>query len=161
MKVKDVMVKEVITLRPKETVREATSKFAAHNISGCPVVNEKNEVVGVFSEEDILEALKTQYKELKMLMPPQIMFGISFVEVIKEKEALQAFAEIGDTSIESIMKKDVMTASPEDTLEKVIQLMVKNKVNRIPIVENQKLTGIVTRGDILKGFFREMGKSLP
>jgi len=159
MKVRDVMSKDLITLAPTATLREAAITLADESVGGCPVVDDQQRMVGMLSEVDILEALKTQYKELRMLMPPEITFGISFVEIIKEREALAAFKEVETTLVRDIMRKAVYSVTPEDNVEKAIQVMVQHKVHRIPVVEGGKLVGILTRGDVLRGFFRHVGQS--
>lgn len=159
MKIKDIMVRKPVTLLPSETVKEAFEKFAAHNISGCPVINKDDNVIGIFTETDLLATLKTQHREVRMLYPPYIPVGISFVETKKQKEALSALREIGTTRIENVMKTAVITASPDDSIETALQLMVENRVNRLPIVEDKKLIGIVTRGDVIKGIYTKTTSS--
>ena len=157
MKVKEVMTESPFTMKPEQSLREAAIKLADFNVSGCPVVNERGEVVGVLSEVDILEALKTQYKELRMLMPPEITFGISFVQVVKERDAVKALQDLKEIPVEKVMKKPI-TVTLNENVEKAIGLMVENKISRVPVVDGKRLVGIVTRGDILKGFFRHVGQ---
>ena len=157
MRVRDVMSADVVTLAPTTTLREAAITLADESVGGCPVVDDQGRMVGMLSEVDILEALKTQNKELRMLMPPEITFGISFVEVIKEREALAAFKEIERTLVRDVMATAVHAVSPDDHVEKAIRLMVEHKVHRIPVLEGGRLVGILTRGDVLRGFFRNMG----
>jgi CBS domain-containing protein len=54
------------------------------------------------------------------------------------------------------MSKDVAAIGADDAVERAIQLMVKRKVHRLPVVERGKVVGVVTRGDILRGFFRSL-----
>lgn len=150
MKVKDVMVKEAVVLSPEETVADAVEKFAKHRIGGCPVVDDERHVLGIMTETNILESLKTHYKELKMRVPPETIIGISFVEIAKKREAVEAFERIANTPVKDAMTREVVTAMPDDELEDVIQKMVRNDVNRIPIVDKGVLVGIVTRGDVLR-----------
>ncbi len=157
MKVEEVMTRKPSTLLPNQTLREAAVNFADWNVSGAPVVGRDGEILGVLSEVDILEALKTHYKALKMLMPPEITFGISFVEVVKERDAVKAFQELRNVTVRDVMKKPI-TVAPSDKVEGAIKLMVEHKISRVPVVEEGKLVGIVTRGDIIKGFFRQMGQ---
>lgn len=158
MKVRDVMAKDPITLKPDATLREAAITLADESVGGCPVVDPAGKIVGMLSEVDILETLKTQHKELRMLMPPEITFGISFVEIIKEREAIAAFKDVETRQVQDIMTKDVHAVSPEDDVEKAIRLMVEHKIHRIPVTEGNRLVGIVTRGDVLRGFFRHLGQ---
>ncbi len=159
MKVRDVMSKDPVTLKPTASLREAAITLADESVGGCPVVDDQNRMIGMLSEVDILEALKTQHKELRMLMPPEITFGISFVEIIKEREALAAFKEVESKLVRDIMTKEVHAVAPNDNVERAIQVMVQHKVHRIPVVEGGKLVGILTRGDVLRGFFRHVGQS--
>jgi len=147
---------DVKVLLPTDTLRAAAEKLAQHGVGGMPVVDASGAIQGVLTEYDILEALKTQHKTLKMLMPPQISFGISFVEVLEDREAAKAFAEIGDRPVGEVMSKDVAAIGADDAVEHAIQLMVKRKVHRLPVVERGKVVGVVTRGDILRGFFRSL-----
>jgi CBS domain-containing protein len=150
MKVKDVMTGETVVLSPEETIAEAVEKFAKHRISGCPVIDDQGRIIGMMTETDILESLKTHYKELKMKVPPETIIGISFVEIAKKREAMKAFEDISTTPVKDVMTRSVTTAEPEDELEDVIQMMVKNDVNRVPITDKGVLVGIVTRGDIIR-----------
>lgn len=154
MKAKDIMVTDVVTLRLDDTLKEAAQKFAENNIGGCPVVDDSNYVVGVLSEADILASLKTQYKQLKMKFPPASIVGISFVQTVRDKETMKAFEEIGNTKVRDVMSRDVVTASAEESLESTIRKMAAKDVNRIPVVIDGKLVGIVTRGDVIKNIAR-------
>lgn len=150
VKVKEMMVADTVVLRPEETVADAVEKFAKHRISGCPVVDNQGRVIGIMTETDILNSLKTHYKELKMRVPPETIIGISFVEIIKKREAVEAFEEITNARVRDAMTRNVITAGPEDELEEVIQRMVESDVNRISIVDESLLVGIVTRGDVIR-----------
>ncbi|GAF90077.1 unnamed protein product, partial [marine sediment metagenome] len=147
-------VKKAVVLSPEETVADAVEKFAKHRIGGCPVVDDERHVLGIMTETNILESLKTHYKELKMRVPPETIIGISFVEIAKKREAVEAFERIANTPVKDAMTREVVTAMPDDELEDVIQKMVRNDVNRIPIVDKGVLVGIVTRGDILRAVQR-------
>jgi len=156
VKVREVMTKNVETLLPTDSVRIAAKRLAARGVGGMPVVDNAGALQGVLTEYDILETMKTQHKRLKMLMPPEISFGISFVEILEEREAAKAFEEIGDRAVGDVMSKDVAWVAVDETVERAIQLMVNKKVHRLPVVDHGKVVGVVTRGDILRGFFRSL-----
>lgn len=158
LRIRDVMSTQLVTLKPTATLREAAITLADESVGGCPVVDDAGHIVGMLSEVDILEALKTQHKELRMLMPPEITFGISFVEIIREREALAAFKEVENRLVQDVMTKEIHAVGPDDSVERAIRLMVQHKIHRIPVVDGDRLTGIVTRGDVLRGFFRQVGQ---
>lgn len=157
MLAKDVMSKEVLALKPTASLREAAITLSDEGVGGCPVVDDTGRIVGMLSEVDILEALKTKHKELRMLMPPEILFGISFVEIVKEREALAAFKEVEGRTVADVMTKKIHAVRSEDKVERAIELMVQHKIHRVPVVDGGKVVGIVTRGDVLRGFFRDVG----
>ena len=158
LRIRDVMSKEPIVLGPEATLREAAITLADESVGGCPVVDSRGRLIGMLSEVDILETLKTQNKELRMLMPPEITFGISFVEIIKEREALAAFKEGENRSVRDVMTTEIHSVGPDDPVERAIRLMVEHRIHRIPVVEEGRLVGIGTRGDVLRGFFRQGGR---
>ncbi len=157
MKVRDVMAPSPFTLPPTTSIATAAVALAESKVGGCPVVDPKTgAVVGMLTELNILEALAQQHRELRMLMPPEIAFGISFVEIVHDREATAAFAELENRPISEIMTRDVAAVGSDDDVEKAIQVMVKRKVHRVPVIDHGKLVGIVTRADILRGFFRTL-----
>ena len=165
MLVKDVMVKDVITLKPEDTVRQASKKFAENNISGAPVVNNEKNVVGILSEADILKMLETHYTKggVVFLPTPFDLIEIPFMEVVREVEvykgAKDMLKDIGSTLVSDGMKKRVITVKPDKSVEDAAGLMVSKKVNRLPVVENNELVGIITRGDIIKALTQKEEKA--
>jgi len=78
------------------------------------------------------------------------------VEIVQSREDASAFSEIGNWPIERIMTRNVVSVSPDDEIEKAIQLMVNQRIHRVPVLDKGRLIGIVTRSDVLKGFFRTL-----
>jgi CBS domain-containing protein len=154
MKIRDIMVKNVVSLKPTDTVKDAFEKFHENNISGCPVVNDKGEVIGMFTETDLLKSLNKYQREFRMIYPPYIPIGISFVETKKQKKVMSTLQEIGNTEIEKVMRSSIITVSADESIEHALQLMVENSINRLPVVKSNKLVGIITRGDVIKGIYK-------
>lgn len=151
MKVEDVMTKKVITLKPSQTVAEAVNELAEHHISGAPVTDEKGKTVGILTEKDILNALKTSTKSIEMVYPSLSVVSVAFVETDKIKETMEAFAEISNMKVSDIMVKDYVFAEKGTDLAKVVEIMGLRGINRVPVLESGKLVGIVSRADIIKG----------
>lgn len=156
MLVEDVMKEEVITVSPDDTIGETAKKLAENNISGAPVVyNEK--VIGVISESDILRTLQKNLIEKEVVIEPTPL-GI-FISQIKEKEKYdevsKIFSEIEEITVYDVMSKDAITVGRKDTVKKASSLMIEKRINRIPVVEEGRLVGIITRGDIIKGLAEE------
>ncbi|MFO7618204.1 MAG: CBS domain-containing protein [Thermoplasmata archaeon] len=159
MKVDDVMTRKVVTLRSDQTVAEAVGKLAEKGISGAPVVDNEGKVVGMLTESDILEAIKTRSKSVEMVYPSLSTLSVAFIEKQDIKETLDAFSEIASTTVGDIMMEDVLYAEKGTDLAVVVENMNKRDINRVPIMDGGKLVGIVSRADVIKGLAKGMLKA--
>jgi CBS domain-containing protein len=154
MKIREIMTADVQVVHPDESIAEVASRFAEHGIHGAPVVDGQGRLVGIVTESDIIRTTKTKYTTYNMVYPSIHQFGVEFKEGTTYSELSKAFDEVKHTPVSEIMTAAVITASPDDLVEEVAPMMIKNKINRVPVVENGKVVGIVTRGDILRGMFK-------
>jgi CBS domain-containing protein len=143
--VRDVMSTKVVTLRPDQTVEEAADVLAADKIGAAPVVDASGTLVGLLRDEDLILA------EANVHVPTAITFlGADFVlpsALHRFEDDLQkaAGATVGDA-----METDFATVSPDDTLEQLATLMHDREATHVPVVERDKLVGIVARGDLVR-----------
>lgn len=154
VKVREVMSSPVKSIPPETLVKDAAAMLAELNVSGVPVV-ENGAVVGVFSELDVLRSIKTTKKDMRLVFPSISSLGIAFQEEVTQREIIEAYEEIGNTPVREVMSREVVTIQPDITLNEAIVLMVERKIQRLPVVENKRLVGIVTRGDIIRGLAKE------
>ncbi len=112
MKAVDVMTTRVITVTEKQTRQQAARLLSQHRISGLPVVNDANVVVGVVTEYDIIS-----------------------------KEGQQ----IGE-----IMTRGVISVTPDTDLEEVSHLLVHERIRRLPVLDQGRLVGIISRADLVR-----------
>lgn len=150
MKVKDVMNPDVVFCKPDDTVREAAKILKDNNISGAPVLDD-GQLVGIVSEGDLLELLVVPEKGDLWLPSPFEVIEVPIRELLSWEETKKMLSDVGSTKVEEIMTKDVHTISSEASVEEASELMVRRRINRLPVMENDQVVGIVTRGDIIKG----------
>ena len=151
MKIKDVMNKAVITCKPDDSVGYLAKLFSENHISGVPVV-EKGKVVGIASETDLLRLFKTPELSNELLLPsPLEVIEIPLRNLARFEEIKKAIEGVKIKPVRDIMKKTIRSISPDESLEEGSNIMVKYKVNRLPVIDNGKLVGIVARSDILRG----------
>ena len=148
------MTKPVLTVAPETTVKDAAALLAEKNISGLPVVDGQK-VIGIFSEADVLRSLKTTKKDMRLIYPSVSSLGIAFQEEVTQREILEAYEEIGNMPVRDVMSKNVVTVSPELTVNEAIVKMVQRGINRLPVVDKNSLVGIITRADVIRGLARE------
>lgn len=150
-KVRDFMNPEVISFSPDDSIFKVAKVFSEKNISGAPVV-EKGKVVGIISISDIVKffGMKlanteiSQIPSLSLLLLNFIKTGKEFLEFKKEME------RISKTKIKHVMSKKVISIDPDASLVEAACLMEKHDVNRLPVIENDKLVGIIARADLIK-----------
>jgi len=151
MKIKDVMNKNVITCSPDDSLSHLANLFKENHISGIPVVD-KGKIVGLVSETDLLKLFKIEEVSNDLWLPsPFEIIEIPLRNLVRIEETKKAFENLKIRPVKDIMTRSVYTTSPEDDLEDASSIMIRHKVNRLPVVENGKLVGIVTRSDIIRG----------
>ncbi len=149
MLAKDIMTRDVITIRPEIDLKEAATVFVEHNISGAPVVDRNNRLVGILTEGDLVKQQKPLQKPL-YLMFLDSAFPINYKNMKSEVEALTA------TTVSELMTPYPLTLPEYADISEVAQLMLTKQENRIPIVnEEEELLGIVTRQDIIRATYLE------
>jgi CBS domain-containing protein len=141
MKVSDLMSREVHTARPATPLKEAATLLATKGISGVPVVDEAGVVVGVLSEADIVVKAGGEARRrglLSWLVEPD----------------LDLQDKITAKTVEEAMSAPAITISPDRHVHEAAGLMVAESVNRLPVVDDGRLVGILTRADVVRAFTR-------
>jgi CBS domain-containing protein len=144
LKVREIMTTTVVTAKPDTTVGELADILAKNKISGVPVVDDQDRVLGMVSEADII------LQDADLHFP----YYVQFLEMVIYLQSVHKFEERVRKSIGSkvseIMTTEVVWASPEESVREVATLMADRNVNRLPVVDDGRLVGIVTRGDIVR-----------
>ena len=154
MKIREIMNENVKSVKADTSIADVAKFFAETGFHGAPVVDGENHLIGIVTESDILNITKTKYVRYNLVYPSIHQFGMDFKEGVAYEEILKAFDEVKHIPVAQIMTKKVVTARPDELVEDIAPMMVKNKINRIPVVDKGKVIGIVTRGDIMRGLFK-------
>ena len=150
MKVKDVMNSNVVFCRPDNTVREAAKILKDNSISGAPVLD-GDELVGIISEADLLKLLIVPEQGELWLPSPFEVIEVPIRELLGWEETKKMLSDVGLTKVEDIMTPEVHTISSEASVEEASEHMIRHKTNRLPVTEDSRVVGIITRGDIIEG----------
>ncbi len=150
MKVKDVMNSNVVFCRPDNTVREAAKLLKDNSISGAPVLD-GDELVGIISEADLLKLLIVPEQGELWLPSPFEVIEVPIRELLGWEETKRMLSDVGMIKVEEIMTPEVHTISSEASVEEASEHMIRHKINRLPVIENSRVVGIITRGDIIEG----------
>lgn len=146
MKVKEIMTKKVISVNQETRISEIAKLIFNNNLTGMPVINEKNEVIGIITESDLIA------RETKIHIPSYIQFleKVSCVKGEKDIRMKEQCKKILNIKAKDIMTKNPICVDPEVSVKKLADLFTQKRINPIPVVKNNKMVGIVSRADLIK-----------
>jgi CBS domain-containing protein len=141
MRAHQIMTRPVISVTPETTIVEAANTMLQRHISGLPVVDAAGKLVGIISEGDFVRRseIGTQRKRGRFL---KFILGSG-------KEATDFIHEHGG-KVGEIMTPEPLTIEEGTDLEKIVELMEKNHIKRLPVTRGDKLVGIVSRSNLLR-----------
>lgn len=149
MQIKDIMSTEVITVSTSDSVEQCAKLLQENNISGLPVLDDAGKVAGIVTEGDLIR----RTSRIKAPGYLEILGGLiylgspkKFVEKLQRAMSLEAGL---------LMSTDVIYVKPDDTIEQAATLMLDNSISRLPVIDDEKLVGIVSRRDIMSSLYGE------
>jgi CBS domain-containing protein len=140
MKVKDVMTRNVVSVKTNEPIVRAARLMLQNNISGLPVVNGEGDLVGMVTEGDFLRRseLGTQRRRPRWL---EFIVGPGR---LAEEYVMQS-----GKKVEEIMTAGPVTATLDESLEDVVELMERHHIKRLPVIESGRMVGIISRANLM------------
>lgn len=150
LKAKDIMTRDVITVKPSTTIEDLARILMEHQISGTPVVDD-GKLVGIVTENDLISKnSRLHIPTILRLFDAFIPLGTSRLELeIKRMAASTA----GDISI-----KDVVTVDAEAPVEYIATLMTEKKIHLLPVLKEGKVIGIIGKKDLIKAVAGDTSK---
>jgi CBS-domain-containing membrane protein len=140
---RDVMTRDVITVFPHTSVRYVAKLLAEHHIGGVPVVDDERHLVGIVSENDLLEwADEPSEKQAWWLNMLAEGFELepAFLDVVRSER----------DKVRTVMKTDVSTVSETTPVAEIAKILVSRSIKRVPVVHGKAVVGIVTRADLVR-----------
>ena len=141
MKASDVMTSKVVTVGPDTTVQEIANILLSNRISAVPVVDGAGALVGIVSEGDLLHRVEAGTERhyswwLRLVSDSQFM--------------AREFVKSHATRAGDVMTRPVITASPDLPLGDLASLLERHRIKRVPIADNGRLVGIVSRANLMQ-----------
>ena len=152
MKAVDIMTRGALTVGPESSVEQAARLMLSHRISGLPVVDAAGRVIGMLTEGDLLRRAETGTERrrprwLEVLLGPGRLAG-DYVRTHAGKVA-------------DVMTRRVISVPHAAPLELVTALMERHRVKRLPVIDNGRLVGIVSRANLLSALLDVLGEAHP
>jgi CBS domain-containing protein len=146
MKAREIMTQDITSLSPDISVKEALELLKKMQISGLPVINKEDKLVGMLTEKEILS----------FVLPSYIGSVGRFIYEENPKSTRKKFGELDKIKVSQLMRKEVVTTTEETTLCEVARIMLTQKTRRLPVVDKTgRVVGIISRPDVLAAFTKE------
>ncbi len=143
--IRDVMTTEVVTFTADEAVEVAMARLVERQVDAGPVIDADQRVVGLLSTGDLI------VEESELHGPTVLSILGASIELPSSKHRFEEdLRRMLGSTVGEVMSSEPITCGPDDTIEAAATLMHDNDVSRLPVVDGDRLVGIVSRGDILR-----------
>lgn len=151
MRVRDLMTVRVLTVRTDTAVNDVARLMSEHDISGVPVLDAQGRLAGIVTEQDII------VRNGRLEMPVLLQFFDAVVPLELPGHLNNRLRHMLGTHAEDVMTRDVHTVTPDTEVEDLVALMVKHGANPVPVLEDGRLVGIVSRSDLVRMMATDLG----
>ncbi|MEW6739200.1 MAG: CBS domain-containing protein [Nitrospirota bacterium] len=148
LKAKDIMTRDVITVKPTTTIEEMARIFIEKKVSGAPVVDDNGDVIGIVTENDLISQNK------RLHIPTVVRLFDAFIMLESPSKIEKEIKKMAAVTVSDICVRDVITVAEDTAVEDIATIMSEKKVHLIPVVEGKKVRGIIGKMDIIKGMVR-------
>lgn len=146
---KDIMTKDVITVKPDTSIEELSSILVKNEISGVPVVDDSGALYGMVTENDLISRNK------RLHIPTVVSFLDAAIYLESSKKFEEEVKRLTATRVGDICVRKVVTITEDTTVIDIATIMTEKKVHLLPVVKAGKLAGIVGKRDMVKAVARQ------
>lgn len=145
MKARDIMVRNVVSVKPDDSIYTAIRLMLAKGISGLPVVDANGKPVGVVTEGDFLRRIESN----TLLRRPRWLEFLTSPGLLASE-----YVKSASKRVDEVMTAEVEAVSEDAPLADIVETMERRRIKRVPVVENGRLVGMVTRTNLLRALVR-------
>lgn len=149
MQVKDIMTKNIITVKPMMDVHKLAELFVKENISGAPVVDESGAYLGIVLEEGLI------FQDKRVHLPTFVNLAVGYL-MLGTHQFEKEIKKIAGSKVADIMEKEVVTVSPQVLVTDLATQMIEENIHYFPVLEGDRLVGVVTKKDIVRSIAKGM-----
>jgi CBS domain-containing protein len=146
MRAMDVMTTNVITVGPDTSVQEVAKMLSERSISGVPVVDAENRLVGILSEGDLLHRVETGTE--RRVQRRRRSWWLDTIG--SDEELARDYVKSHGRTAKDVMTREVVTVSDTTDLAEIANLLETKRIKRVPVVRDGKLVGIVSRANLVR-----------
>jgi CBS domain-containing protein len=146
---KDIMTKDVLSVRPDTSIEELSSILVKNEISGVPVVDDSGALYGIVTENDLISRNK------RLHIPTVVSFLDAAIYLESSKKFEQEVKRLTATRVGDICSRKVVTIAEDTTVIDIATIMSEKKVDLLPVLRGGKVVGIVGKRDMVKAVARQ------
>lgn len=140
----DIMTRGVHTVHQDTEITTLAKRFVEYNVNALPVVDDDGQLVGMVTQTDLVE----QDKPLHIPTVISLFDWVIYLE--SPKKFTEQVRKVTARKVGEICEKEVVTCTPDDSVATIASLMVDNKVHLVPVVDEGRMIGVVSRLDIIR-----------
>jgi CBS domain-containing protein len=141
---RDIMTTEVVSVTATTSLKELAKKFIETRYSNMPVLDEQGRLIGVISETDLIEYQRPLH------IPTVMTLFDGVFSLGSEKKFQEEVDRVTATTVGDLYRKNPVTCSPATPVNELAGLMSKHKVHLLPVVEDDRMIGVVARLDLIR-----------
>ncbi len=150
--VQDIMTTDLITLSPEMEIATAGKILLDNRINGAPVLDSSGRVVGILCQSDLIAQQK------KLPIPTVFTLLDSVIQLTSKKQIEKQVRKITALTVSEAMTPNPVTVRPDSSLETVAALMIESNFHTLPVVDKERLVGVVGKEDVIRHLLSTLEK---
>jgi predicted transcriptional regulator len=142
----DIMTTEVMTVKEETPLKELAEILYKNRINGVPVVDDEGLLVGIICESDLIR------KDKKLHIPTVVALFDAVFYLESSKNIEKEIKQISATTVGDLFTREVVTVDEKTPIDEIATIMTQKKIYTIPVMDGERLVGIVGKGDVIRTF---------
>ena len=155
LKAKDVMTRDVIIVDEAMSIDALGRLFIEKKISGAPVADAAGSIIGIVTENDLIR------KNTRLHIPTVLRIFDAIIPLGRTDSVEEEIRKMSASTVAEICTKEVLSVSPETSIQDVSSIMFEKAVHLVPVIEGGKVVGIIGKIDIIRGMTGETAQQKP
>ncbi|MCD6294612.1 MAG: CBS domain-containing protein [Deltaproteobacteria bacterium] len=142
----DIMTTEVMTVKGETPLKELAEILYENHINGVPVVDDEGLLIGIICESDLIR------KDKKLHIPTVVALFDAVFYLESSKNIEKEIKQISATTVSDLFTREVVTVDEKTPIDEIATLMTRKKIYTIPVMDGERLVGIIGKGDVIRTF---------
>jgi len=142
----DIMTTEVMTVKEETLLKELAEILYENHINGVPVVDDEGLLIGIICESDLIR------KDKKLHIPTVVALFDAVFYLESSKNIEKEIKQISATTVSDLFTREVVTVDEKTPIDEIATIMTRKKIYTIPVMDGERLVGIVGKGDVIRTF---------